>query len=499
MTALPRSNRRGARGRVVVRRPVCGRVRWARTRRARARRRRDSDRDRRGRSGAVPSIVDLVPGGELGRAGGPRPLRHALRRPRAAAPSRRPRPRRRELDRAGAGPRPVPGGGRPDPRRGDRVGHFRFHLVGEKILHLDARSSTSTAASSARPRARASTTACATSARACAACAVTNGVAYAQALEEALGLRRPRARRAHDPPRARAGLEPPERHLRGLRRYRARRGRAALRRPHRARAAPQRAPHRPPVPLRERPRSVEATSSLDDEWSSPRETSSEPAVEAASGWRELLFNRSFDDRLVDVGVVRAKTRAGSAQQARQPGPRGSSHDAQRPARGLPTRASLPSSPAARLRRRQVAARAATRRARPVVRALESLSTGPLRSGRARRAAELSGGVVASRARAARRSASSNATAIASRAFTSAPARTRTGPWSRSPRSGTCSPTSRSSTRASSSATPARIADADAPQGPPPPAPRVALERPIAAAASRCATSTAARATAASTS
>ena len=29
-------------------------------------------------------------------------------------------------------------------------------------------------------------------------------------------------------------------------------------------------------------------------------------VDAASGWRELVFNRSFDDRLIDVGVVRAK-------------------------------------------------------------------------------------------------------------------------------------------------------------------------------------------------
>ena len=29
-------------------------------------------------------------------------------------------------------------------------------------------------------------------------------------------------------------------------------------------------------------------------------------VEEASGWRELVFNRSFDDRLVDVGIVRAR-------------------------------------------------------------------------------------------------------------------------------------------------------------------------------------------------
>ena len=40
-------------------------------------------------------------------------------------------------------------------------GHFRFHVVGDRILHLDAGSSTSTAASSGPPRARRSTRACA--------------------------------------------------------------------------------------------------------------------------------------------------------------------------------------------------------------------------------------------------------------------------------------------------------------------------------------------------
>jgi len=29
-------------------------------------------------------------------------------------------------------------------------------------------------------------------------------------------------------------------------------------------------------------------------------------AQSSSGWRELVFNRSFDDRLVDVGIVRAK-------------------------------------------------------------------------------------------------------------------------------------------------------------------------------------------------
>ena len=68
-------------------------------------------------------------------------------------------------------------------------GHFRFHVVGDRILQLDARlfykhrgleraAEGSTLAEGARYVARA-----------CAACAVANGVAYAHACEDALGLR----------------------------------------------------------------------------------------------------------------------------------------------------------------------------------------------------------------------------------------------------------------------------------------------------------------------
>jgi len=71
-------------------------------------------------------------------------------------------------------------------------GHFRFHLVGERILHLDARLfykhrglERAAEGSSLEGGAR-------YIARSCAACAVTNGVAYAQAVEETLG-RRPSA------------------------------------------------------------------------------------------------------------------------------------------------------------------------------------------------------------------------------------------------------------------------------------------------------------------
>jgi Ni,Fe-hydrogenase III large subunit len=67
-------------------------------------------------------------------------------------------------------------------------GHFRFHLVGERILHLDVRlfykhRGLERAAEGATLEAGV-----AIAQRACAACAVTNTVAYAQACEQALGL-----------------------------------------------------------------------------------------------------------------------------------------------------------------------------------------------------------------------------------------------------------------------------------------------------------------------
>jgi Ni,Fe-hydrogenase III large subunit len=67
-------------------------------------------------------------------------------------------------------------------------GHFRFHVVGEKILHLDIRlfykhRGIETAAAGASVE-----DAIKYAQRACAACAVTNSVAYAHAAESALGL-----------------------------------------------------------------------------------------------------------------------------------------------------------------------------------------------------------------------------------------------------------------------------------------------------------------------
>ena len=138
----------------------------------------------------VPSIVDLAPA-----AGWDEREAHdlygvALRRPRAAAAARRPRPRR-----SSTGPCPcaatTPYQVAVGPIHAGVIesGHFRFHVVGDRILHLDARLFYK---HRGLERAAEGTTlddGLAYAARACAACAVANGVAYAHACEEALGLR----------------------------------------------------------------------------------------------------------------------------------------------------------------------------------------------------------------------------------------------------------------------------------------------------------------------
>jgi Ni,Fe-hydrogenase III large subunit len=67
-------------------------------------------------------------------------------------------------------------------------GHFRFHVVGERILHLDVRLFYKRRGLEAAAAGHPLATSLAYAQRACAACAVTNTVAYAQACEQALGL-----------------------------------------------------------------------------------------------------------------------------------------------------------------------------------------------------------------------------------------------------------------------------------------------------------------------
>jgi Ni,Fe-hydrogenase III large subunit len=67
-------------------------------------------------------------------------------------------------------------------------GHFRFHVVGERILALDPRLFYKHRGLERATEGRGVEEGLAHAQRACAACAVTNSVAYAHALEEALGL-----------------------------------------------------------------------------------------------------------------------------------------------------------------------------------------------------------------------------------------------------------------------------------------------------------------------
>ncbi len=67
-------------------------------------------------------------------------------------------------------------------------GHFRFHVVGERILHLDLRLFYKQRGLERAAVGKPLEQALAVAQRACAACAVTNSVAYAHACEQALGL-----------------------------------------------------------------------------------------------------------------------------------------------------------------------------------------------------------------------------------------------------------------------------------------------------------------------
>jgi len=186
-------------------------------------------------------------------------------------------------------------------------GHFRFHVVGDRILHLDARlfykhrgleraAEGATLAEGARYVGRA-----------CAACAVANGLAYAHACEESLGLE-PSPELA----RARTLLLELERvwsHLNDIAAVCAGVGLAAGNTLFAA--------------LTERARRLNARlsghrflfgavavggSALDldaRQVGAARDELEAIGREAARGWRELQFSASFQDRLPDIGVVGA--------------------------------------------------------------------------------------------------------------------------------------------------------------------------------------------------
>ena len=243
MTGLPRRDvEAGARRGLALRGPARDRAAASSARCSPAPDGRRSARDGRARPGAD----DRRPrsGGGLGRARGARPVRRPLRGARAAAPARPPRPRPLELDGAGAAaatPYQVAVG--PIHAGVIESGHFRFHVVGERILHVDARlfykhrgleRAAVGQTLDGRPAVRLAGVRRLRGRERPRLCARVRGGA------RALADRRARPH-ADDPARARAHLEPPERHRRRLRRRRARGRQQPLRRPDRARAPPERA------------------------------------------------------------------------------------------------------------------------------------------------------------------------------------------------------------------------------------------------------------------
>ncbi len=186
-------------------------------------------------------------------------------------------------------------------------GHFRFHLVGDRILHLDIQLFHKHRGLERAAEGRTLEEGLAYVARACAACNVANAVAYTSACEQALGLLPGVELR-----RARTILLELERiwnHLNDIAAIcagvslaagnnsfaalteRARRLNAAL------------TGHRflfESVQLgrNELTLSTEQIALARDELASIN-------TAALRGWRELLFNTSFQDRLPDIGVVSA--------------------------------------------------------------------------------------------------------------------------------------------------------------------------------------------------
>ena len=186
-------------------------------------------------------------------------------------------------------------------------GHFRFHVVGDRILHVDARlfykhRGLEQAAEGATLKAGMPFVG-----RACGACAVANGVAYALACESALGLRS-----TPELARVRTILLELERlwsHLNDIAAACSGTGLAAG--------------NNRFAELTERARRLNAALcghrflfgtvrvggsdvAFGDE--AVRLARAELALlreAATSGWRELAFNASFQDRLPDIGVVNA--------------------------------------------------------------------------------------------------------------------------------------------------------------------------------------------------
>jgi Ni,Fe-hydrogenase III large subunit len=186
-------------------------------------------------------------------------------------------------------------------------GHFRFHVVGDRILQLDARLFYKHRGLERAAEGKTLDEGLAFVSRACAACAVANGVAYAHACEDALGLAATTGLA-----RTRTILLELERmwsHLNDLAAVCAGVGFAAGNNhfaalTERARRLNARLTGHRFLFATVRVGASELTIQRDDVRAARDEIT---AIRSgtARGWRELLFNSSFQDRLPDIGVVPA--------------------------------------------------------------------------------------------------------------------------------------------------------------------------------------------------
>jgi Ni,Fe-hydrogenase III large subunit len=184
-------------------------------------------------------------------------------------------------------------------------GHFRFHVVGDRILHLDARLFYKHRGLEQAAQGTALEPAMAYVARACAACSVANAIAYAHACETALGLV-PTSSLA----RTRTFLLELERvwnHLNDIAAICAGVGLAAgancfAALTERARRLNDEvAGHRF---LFGTVRVGRSELTLDGErLTAVRHELAALRRDGTTAWRELLFNASFQDRLADIGVI----------------------------------------------------------------------------------------------------------------------------------------------------------------------------------------------------
>ncbi len=184
-------------------------------------------------------------------------------------------------------------------------GHFRFHVVGDRILYLDVRLFYKHRGLEAAAQGVPLEQAIAYAARACGGCAVTNRVAYAHAAERLLGLRS-----SSEIARARTLLLELERlwnHLNDIAAVCAGAGLAAGTQRFAALCEDARRLNAELTGHRLLFDSVQVGGSslaLDaDVRRAARATLNRLREATGTSWRELAFNTSFQDRLIDIGVL----------------------------------------------------------------------------------------------------------------------------------------------------------------------------------------------------